>query len=111
MTEQQLRALHIELWQWLYNNPSKTVREWPGWYADTGTDFLMRVVLQWQGNFACVVAGGPCLTCPLDQNVMHGCRRGYKTKAAYVRWENAGCIATRKKYAALIRDSWREVLA
>ena len=113
MTEAELKMHHRELWQWLYDNPSKDVCQWPGW--DRNDLDILRVE-QWGMSFACyVVRGGiphNCrYACPLDQKVMRGCRSGYKTKAAFVHWQNAGSVSTRKKYAKLIMNAWREVLS
>jgi hypothetical protein len=30
MTEQEYKAAHIELWQWLYDNPREDKEDWPG---------------------------------------------------------------------------------
>ena len=105
MAETGAKAAHIALWQWLYENPGRWKRHWPGWRENGGAFFA--------GNscFACAYAGFDeyadprCDQCPLDQDVMHGC--GQHTDSAYICWEKASGPEARKKYAAMIRDAWR----
>jgi hypothetical protein len=104
MADSGLKAAHIALWDWLYQHPAAWKRHWPGWRENGGKLFA--------GNscFACTFAGFDeyadprCDNCPLDQNVMHGCRQ--HTASAYVCWERASDPEIRKKYAAMIRDAW-----
>jgi len=99
-----LKAAHIAMWEWLYQNPEKSKRHWPGW-RHNGGEFSA-------GNycFACISAGldeyaePRCNNCPLYQGVMCGCRQ--HTESAYACWERATDPETRKKYAGMIRDAW-----
>jgi hypothetical protein len=110
MIESESKSLHIELWQWLYDHPSKRKSDWPGWKGNVGD------AKQWR-CFACAVAAmsshrgwADCEICPLNQEIMVGC--SIIKAGAYRRWVEAGVykdMKSRKKYAAIIRDAWREV--
>jgi hypothetical protein len=106
MTNAEYKAAHIEMWQWLYDNPEKNKKDWPGWNFNGG-QYTFNVSL----CFACVLATErstdiPCAyCCPLDQNVMKGCG----DDSPYAKWHDVAKddATTRQKYAALIRDAWR----
>ncbi|MDR2744431.1 MAG: hypothetical protein LBB66_04455 [Desulfovibrio sp.] len=113
MTEAEYKALHIELWQWLHDNPGKKKEDWPWWRKhDTYASGLC---------FACEYAGElmwsgfhpsesiRCDNCPLNDEIMLGCTG---EEGAFARWQDAtrdGDYDSAKKYAAHIRDAWREV--
>jgi hypothetical protein len=102
MTEAEYKALHIELWQWLYDHPDKGKEDWPGWekYCDK-TGHIHNLC------FACVFAGYCVPYCPLNQELMQGCRYD---QGAYASWcDSYGKPDEHRKYAALIRDAWRKV--
>jgi hypothetical protein len=106
MTEAEMKAAHIALWDWLYENPGEEKDDWPEWAWNGG---------QYSGVFddcfACEMAKdkndrvtiGRCTYCPLQ---IMSCRSG--PESAYESWYNAEDAETRKKYAAVIRDAWRD---
>jgi hypothetical protein len=93
MTEAEYKAAHIALWDWLYQHPSEDKADWPGWkeYGDV-EGFC----------FACVFCDGECYRCPLKVE------RCSFDGSPYQKWGD-GSEKTKKKYAAMIRDAWREV--
>jgi hypothetical protein len=99
MTEAEYKTLHIELWQWLYDNPGKPKQAWPGW--EEHEDSIHRC-------FACDFASD-CVHCPLDKEIMRGCNPYLKhSKAgAFLLWCESNYCDT--EAAALIRDAWREI--
>jgi hypothetical protein len=106
MTESEYKALHIELWQWLYDNPGEGKGDWPRWIRNGG-DIENAFIL----CFACAFAnassrGFYCRSCPLDQRIMKTCD---VEESAYVKWIRSYRHESRREYAALIRDAWRDV--
>ena len=105
MTELDLKAAHITLWQWLYEHPDKTICDWPGWEVN-GRSFLGLI----NNSFACAVAkmrgpSGACEhRCPLDQQKIKGCY--VNKKGALQQWKKEKSIKKKQKYAAIIRDAW-----
>jgi hypothetical protein len=113
MTESEYKALHIELWQWLYDNPGKKKEDWPRWRKHDTYAAGFCFACEYAGEL--MWSGFPhpesvrCDNCPLNQDIMRMCR---DKEGAYARWYDAiqdGDEEAAKKYAALIRDAWREV--
>jgi hypothetical protein len=101
MTETQYKEAHIAQWHWLFNNPAKDKSDWPGWQKNGGMyDECER------DCFACEICKGECYEfCPL---IMPAC---HSPRSPYLRWSNApkSWPNRRKRFAAIIRDSWREI--
>jgi hypothetical protein len=98
MTEAQCKAAHIDLWDWLYHHPSKNKYEWPEWGTNGG-----QYVHVLNRCFACDLCFGRCRHCLLE--IKH-CEY---SDSEFKQWSHATSEKTRKKYAAIIRDAWREV--
>jgi hypothetical protein len=101
MTEEDYRAAHIELWKWLHDNPSEDKEDWPGW-AKYG--FVVRNCFAC--DYACELEDfNECERCPIREKTGE-CDFSY---SIWNRWRDAETDRTRKKYAAIIRDAWREI--
>jgi hypothetical protein len=101
----QMIKLHRELWNWLYENPSKVSKlAWPRWVGQGGDIPMVNCEC-----FACHHSDSldePCDNkrgCPLFRwgTSDHTC---IFVNSYYDKWTDAGTDKTRKKYAKLIRD-------
>ena len=54
-------SLHVELWEWLAENPDSDKYDWPGW-----SEFKLYPA---QGCFACEYVKSNCDKCPLDWDI------------------------------------------
>jgi hypothetical protein len=100
MTESEYKAAHIALWQWLYDNPERSKGSWPGWEVNGGEHGACH-----NDCFACELCWSnheSCEKCPLSF-------RCHDDGSPYKEWDAASTRRTRKKYAAIIRDAWREI--
>jgi hypothetical protein len=105
MTEAQYKEAHIALWDWLFHHPSKEKYNWPGWEHNGGGYGEV-----FGDCFACECSardnGGTernCLFCPLKKEAC------LDAPSIYDHWVKISDPKVRKKYAAIIRDAWREV--
>lgn len=107
---------HRNMWQWLYDNPGMSKTCWPGWgYIDRVRALCF--ACEWDdacarrngiktGEIADMSSFCPCI------DTLKGC---CYNSAPFCMWEVASTIADpelrikyRKKYAAIIRDSWKK---
>jgi len=98
--------LHIKIWDWLYQNPSKDKEDWPEWDFNGGEVKEVMALC-----FACKEAGinkngySNCHRCPIKWNGGH-CEN---IDSEYAKWHDSKTDKTRKKYAKIIRDKeWRK---
>jgi hypothetical protein len=102
MTEAQYKEAHIALWDWLCNFPMRYEEDWPMWKKNGGPYDEV-----YEYNFACEYSSQKngalnCTACPLE---IQFCPL---SKSPWNIWYQSHSIKTRKKYAAIVRDSWRE---
>jgi hypothetical protein len=105
MTEAQYKEAHIALWDWLFHHPSMGKKDWPGWKEKGGQYEDIENYC-----FACQSCSGNdapywvnCGSCPLEITPCGDDESPFE----YWFWSYSPRI--RKKYALIIRDSWREV--
>lgn len=106
----QAKQLYYEEWDWLAENPVKKdgslneKRDWPRWEENGGD-----VPYVFDRCFACFVdaaRGGGCIGCPCDWgNGRNGCNL---PGSPFYEWNLTKTPRTRKKYALLVRDAWKE---
>lgn len=112
MIKVNFHKLHIELWQFLVDNPWKKKRDWPGWAA--------------LGNDDCLDSGNDCFACEITDyyieknnellwmnsycdkycpiyGTIEGCDDNHFS--IFRCWERANTIEDRIKYAKIIRDA------
>lgn len=102
-TEEQLKALHVALWQWLADNPDMRKPDWPEWQERYG-----RVAYAPHYCFACEAATTPmgkdCKKCPCEWGVVH-CD---DNDAAFMKWVMATRnMEDRTKYALQVKNAWK----
>jgi hypothetical protein len=116
MTEAVCKKAHFDLWDWLSKNAKAKKEDWPGWNKPEYEEFYHEPFC-----FACELAAEraydagadiededfiPCSHCPLDPEIMKVCHHWVSPHSKWLRAETA---RTRKKYARIIRDAWREI--
>lgn len=96
LTKKKAYKLHYELWDWLYENPSKQKRDWPMWTRNGGeieevdSDcFLCEIHYLCDRRCPLYINQIPCFT---------------EKIGLHAKWCGAKTPKTRKKYAKLIRD-------
>ena len=98
MEVKKAHKLHRALWDWIFHHPSKSTEDWPEWEKNGGdidAGFFC---------FACIVAGGSCMVCPIDWE-SEGVPLCWSSKgSSYTRFCKAKSPKTQKKYAAKVRD-------
>jgi hypothetical protein len=108
--EAEYKALHIELWQWLYDHPDKDCHVWPGWEDcdEVPGSYCLACQFAFEQEERDDEIHFVCDYCPLDQGIMKMCQG----QGTFYDWCEARYIGDSKaaqKYAAMIRDAWREV--
>jgi hypothetical protein len=106
MNEAELKAEHEALWKWLCDNPTKGKEDWPEW--NDGNGLYGEILEEYNTCFACYFVYiadefTSCEKCPLQ---MIKCA---DKKSPWKGWVHADNEEDRKKYAAIIRDAWREI--
>ena len=94
---------HIELWDWLAENPDKEKDDWPGWER---FDFDESYLEELSYCFACMYdaekGGDYCVNCLFEWPDNYRCEDSYDSP--FVKWQNAKQNKTRTKYAKQVRD-------
>jgi hypothetical protein len=106
MNEAELKAAHEALWNYLSENPDERKEDWPGW--NSKNDLYGEIFEDYNACFACYYDNMQdgmfcCDDCPLQ------IAKCGNEKSPWKKWCRAGSEKTRKKYAAMIRDAWREI--
>jgi hypothetical protein len=87
------KILHVELWQWLIDNPAKDPQQWRRWKFWGGN---ITPPKNWR--FGCVVNREQCVRCGMknicDENI-------------FAKWRDATTQVDKIKYAEIIRDGWK----
>lgn len=103
------RDLHIELWDWLINNPGKEKSHWPRWEENGGD--IPGVSCD---CFACQhdddYGSASCGNCPIVWPGGGDCMKmDNGRKGVFLLWEESKNMRARKRLAELIRDlPWEE---
>ena len=113
MLERNMRKAHIELWQWLHDNPELDKHQWPGWRGNGGRRrrahglcYACELESQRAVKFG-AVGEGNCEFCPLDASVSQARYGEHTTCGIFWRWNESKDEAERRELAAQIRDAWR----
>ena len=93
-----LKENHVALWNWLSEHPEKCKIDWPGWKT------IDRLNIEHSCNrcFACDVVVGNCEEnpCPIGDCSDY--------EHPYVKYGRSVDPDDRAKYAAQVRDAWKE---
>lgn len=104
-TKKQLKALHVELWNWLAENPEKSKDDWPRWEFNRGTIKEAENLC-----FACEAADVPtknnCDGCTCSWGEYSTCEPDEDGYSIYEEWKRK-TGEERTKYALQVRDCWR----
>lgn len=113
LNKKQAVQLTLALWDWLYENPTKSKEDWPGWkknggkYPDVTDDCFCCEYTQfredenYRRSMTITYDSGCESYCPLNEE-LKGCRHD---DSFWQKWINAKSSRTKKKYAGKIANA------